>query len=253
MLWTIGATTLGRLVAQHAAFFGTSEPWTRSSLEALLLNSSWARGWWLALGLTVVGLWATRRVRRGGALGWLVLTLSALALTASVAMSGHAAAGSTTPMVLHALHVLGAGGWVGGLAAIMLVAVPTVLRSGDPNRNGQIAGLVRAFSPAALGFAALLAVTGTIAAWRNLGSVAGLVGSPYGHLLLTKLALMAVAAGTGAFNWKWVLPSLGSDAATTRLRRSAIVELAAALLVLVVTAVLVATPMPSEMHDVMSR
>lgn len=251
MLWAIGAATLARLVAQHAAFFGTSESWSRSSLEALLLNSSWGRGWWLALGSTVVGLWGTRQVRRGGAFGWQALTLSAVALTVSVAMSGHAAAGSTTPMVLHALHVLGAGGWVGGLAALMLVAVPTVLRSGDENRNSQIAGLVRAFSPAALGFAALLAVTGTVAAWRNLGSVASLVDSPYGRLLMTKLALLAVAAGTGAFNWKWVLPSLGSDTATTRLRRSASVELAAALLVLVVTAVLVATPMPSDMMHVM--
>ncbi len=247
MLWAIGAATFARLVAQHAAFFGTGESWSRSSLEALLLNSSWGRGWWLALGATAVGLWGTHRVRRGGALGWRALILSAVALTVSVAMSGHAAAGSTTPVVLHALHVLGAGGWVGGLAALMLVAVPTVLRSGDENRHSQIAGLIRAFSPAALGFASLLAVTGTVAAWRNLGSVSSLLTSPYGRLLLTKLSLLAVAAGTGAFNWKWVLPSLGSAVATTRLRKSAAIELAAALLVLVVTAVLVATPMPSDM------
>jgi putative copper export protein len=115
-----------------------------------------------------------------------------------------------------------------------------------------VAGLVNAFSPTALGFAGLLVLTGGIAAWRNIGSVAGLWHEPYGQILLAKLALLSVAAGTGAYNWKRVLPNLGSDAATARLRKSATLELAAALAVLVVTAVLVATPMPSEMMDVMA-
>jgi len=128
-----------------------------------------------------------------------------------------------------------------------------MLRSGGDERHENIAALVRAFSPTALGFVALLAVTGAIAAWRNIGSVAGLWQEPYGRVLLAKLALLSVAAGTGAYNWKRVLPILGSATATTRLRKSATLELAAAVLVLVVTAVLVATPMPREMLDAMVR
>jgi putative copper export protein len=247
LLWAIGASTVARLAAQHAAFFGTDAPWSRPTLAALLLNSSWGRGWWLALAATAFGLFAAHRIRRASTRGWPMLAAAAIALTASVAMAGHAAAASTPVMVIHALHVLGAGGWVGSLAALMLIAVPTVLRSGGDDRHSQIAALMRAFSPTALGFAGVLAATGTIAAWRNLGSVAELWQAAYGQLLLVKLALLSVAAGTGACNWKRVLPSLGNDASSAaRLRVSAAVELVAALAILVVTAVLVATPMPGD-------
>ncbi len=252
LLWIIGATTVARLIAQHAVFFGVRETWTRSSLAALLLHSGWGRAWWLALGATGVGLWGTRRIRRARTHGWTALTAAAFALAASVAMSGHAAAATTLAMTVHTLHVIGAGGWIGGLGALMLVAVPTVLRSGGEERHQHVAGLVSAFSPTALGFAGLLVVTGGIAAWRNIGSVAGLWQEPYGQVLLVKLALLSVTAGTGAYNWKRVLPNLGSDTATARLRKSATLELTAALVVLVVTAVLVATPMPSEMMDAMA-
>jgi len=252
LLWIIGATTVARLIAQYAVFFGVDEAWTRSSLSALLLHSGWGRAWWLALGSTGVGLWGTYRIRRARAHGWTALTAAAFALAASVAMSGHAAAATTVAMTVHTLHVIGAGGWIGGLGALMFVAVPTVLRSGGEERHQHVAGLVSAFSPTALGFAGLLVITGGIAAWRNIGSVAGLWQEPYGQVLLVKLALLSVAAGTGAYNWKRVLPNLGSDTATARLRKSTTLELAAALVVLVVTAVLVATPMPSEMMDAMA-
>ena len=252
MLWIIGAATMARLIAQHAVFFGSNEVWTRSSLSALLLHSGWGRAWWLAFGATAVGLWGVRRIGRAGARGWPAVAAAALALAASVAMSGHAAAASTLAMTLHTLHVLGAGGWIGSLAALMLVAVPAVLQSGGEERHGHVAGLVRAFSPTALGFVGLLGVTGAIAAWRNIGSVEGLWRESYGQVLLVKLALLSVAAGTGAYNWRRVLPILGSDTATARLRKSSTLELTAALVVLVVTAVLVATPMPSEMLDAMA-
>jgi len=253
MLVVIGAVTAARLAAQHAVFYGTSAPWTRSALRALLGNSPWGHAWWLALAAMGVGLLGTHWIRRTRASGWLVLGAAALALVVSVAMSGHAAAGTTLALMIHALHVLGAGGWVGSLAALVLVAMPVILRSDAASRHARVADLVRAFSPTALSFAGLLVVTGMIAAWRNIGSVAGLWQSPYGQVLLLKLALLAVVAGTGAFNWKRVMPSLGSAAATRRLHRSAALEMAAALLVLVVTAVLVATPMPAEMLSGIAR
>lgn len=252
LLWIIGATTVARLIAQHAVFFGVNEAWTRSSLAALLLHSGWGRAWWLALGATGVGLFGAHRIRRTRPHGWTALTAAALAMAASVAMSGHAAAATTFAMTVHALHIVAAGGWIGSLGALMLVAMPTVLRSAGEERHRHVASLVNAFSPTALGFAVLLVITGGIAAWRNIGFVVGLWQEPYGQVLLVKLALLSVAAGTGAYNWKRVLPNLGSDTATARLRKSATLELAAALAVLVVTAVLVATPMPGEMMDAMA-
>jgi putative copper export protein len=246
LLWTILTATMARLAAQHAAFFGVDEPWSRSTLSALLSGSTWGRGWWLALAAVAVGFLGESRIRRARPLGWPALTVAAVAMAASMAMSGHAAV-SPTATVIHALHIIGAGGWIGTLAAVMLIAVPAVLHSGGDNRHGQIAAIIRAFSASALGFAGILAVSGTFAAWRNFGSVDALFRSPYGQLLLVKLALLSVTAGTGAYNWKRILPSLGSDpSSTARLRASAAVELTAALAVLIVTAVLVATPLPGD-------
>ena len=59
---------------------------------------------------------------------------------------------------------------------------------------------------------------------------------------MLKLGILSVVAGTGAYNWLRVKPTLGDVVGARRVRRSARVEVAVALLVLVVTAVLVATP-----------
>jgi len=40
-LWMLGVVTAARVIAQHAVVFGFGEPWTRSSLSALLLHSGW--------------------------------------------------------------------------------------------------------------------------------------------------------------------------------------------------------------------
>ena len=256
--WAMGAfgvATVARLVAQHAAMFGVQERWTTATVGALLLHSGWGFGWWLALAGTAASFWALRRIVLGRIYGWQLLAGGTVALTVSLAMSGHAAAAPSPvlAMVIHALHVLGAGGWVGGLAMLVLAAVPAALASPEADRHGDVARLVAAFSPTALGFAGLLVLTGAIAGWRNIGSWDGLLHSLYGQRLLAKLAVLAVTAGTGAYNWKRVLPSLGCATSSARLRRSATVELGAALVVLVITAVLVATPMPADEMGSMGR
>ena len=245
----IGIATVVRLAAQHAAMFGTEEHWSRTTIGALLLQSGWGRAWWLALAGTLAGWWATGPGARRRRYAWPVLVGSAGALVVSLSMSGHPAA-AENPVIavaIDGLHLIGAGGWVGSLAMLIVIAVPVAMRSAEAERHGHVARLVAAFSPTALGFAALAAVTGTLAAWRNIGSVGALWSSGYGQLLLAKLAMLSVAAGTGAYNWKRVLPALGEEPATRRLRRSASVELAAALVVLIITSVLVATPMPVEL------
>ncbi|MBI3792037.1 MAG: CopD family protein [Gemmatimonadetes bacterium] len=245
----IGAATVARLAAQHAAMFGTEEHWSRTTIGALLLQSGWGRGWWLALAGALAGWGATgARARRHG-VAWPVLAAATGALVVSLSLSGHPAAAEQPilAVAIDALHVIGAGGWVGSLGMLMVIAVPVALRSPDAESHRYVARLVTAFSPTALAFAAVAALTGTLAAWRNIGSLAALWSSSYGQLLLAKLALLSVAAGTGAYNWKRVLPGLGTAPATHRLQRSASVELAAACVVLIVTAVLVATPMPAEL------
>ncbi len=247
-VWAFGAATGARLGAQHLAVFGADDGWTMESVRALLLQSSWGSAWWVAVAGTGLGVWALRRVATDRAHGWSLLGVAIVAMAGTLSYSGHPAAAThrTAALVTDLLHLLGAGGWVGSLALLVLAGMPAALAVGETRAHAVIAGLVAEFSLTALVFASLLAITGVIAGWRNVGSWSGLWGSGYGQMLLAKLAVLSVAAGTGAYNWRRVLPALGTPVATARLRRSAAVELAAAVVVLCVTAVLVATPLPME-------
>jgi putative copper export protein len=68
----------------------------------------------------------------------------------------------------------------------------------------------------------------------------------YGRVLLAKLALVAVVLGAGAFNWKRQTPRMHAAEGVAAMRRSARRELALGALVFLLTAVLVATPLPGE-------
>jgi putative copper export protein len=244
-LLAFGLATIARLGAQHAAIFGATEDWSRNTIGALILQSRWGLAWCLAAVGAAVGVWALTRAARA----WPLLAVATMVMVVAISMSGHAAAATSpfTATTVHALHVIGAGGWMGSLAAMLGIAIPLTLAQPGPRRHEVIAGLLNAFSPTALAFAGLVAITGVIAAWRNLVTWEALWQSRYGLVLMAKLTMLSVAAITGGYNWKRVLPTLGTPTGTARLRISAGVELVAALAILVITAVLVATPMPAEM------
>ena len=171
---------------------------------------------------------------------------AALAVALASALSGHAAAVEglgPLPVLADALHILSAGAWLGSLFVVLFAGIRAAGTAGEGRARG-VAGLVNAFSPVALASAAVLAATGVFAAAMQLERVAALWQSGYGRTLLVKLALLSVVFATGAYNWKRVQPALGQEAAVGRLRRSAGVELAVGVVVLLVTAVLVATAPP---------
>ena len=183
----------------------------------------------------------------GAPLGWWIAGLGAVLLALIPGMSGHAASTprfAPLPVITDAVHVIGAGGWLGSLLAVLLVGIPVALKLAPLERGPAVAALVNAFSPTALFFAGAVAATGVFAAWLHLGEVPALWESGYGRTLLLKLGVLSVVFGTGAYNWLKVKPALGDEAAAGRLRRSAIVELAVGAVVLAVTAVLVATATP---------
>ncbi len=182
--------------------------------------------------------------------GWSLATLGVVVLALSTALSGHAAAVPTVTGVAilsDALHVIGASSWLGSLALLLLAGIPATMELDGDARGTDVARLVNAFSPVALGSAGIAVVTGVAAAWFHLGRIPALWGTRYGLTLVVKLAVLSVVALTGFYNWRIVQPRLGSDDATARLRRSAKVEVGVAVLVLLVTAVLVATPTALDM------
>ncbi|HEY0639548.1 MAG TPA: CopD family protein, partial [Pseudonocardiaceae bacterium] len=147
------------------------------------------------------------------------------------ALAGHAAAGDgrwhAVMTDLLALHVIAAAAWVGGLAAVLLLAAP---------RPALLAVTLPRFST--LAGACLLAVTstGVVNALIQLGTAPGvalpsaLVTSPYGLIVLAKTAcLLAVAALAWRLRYR-VLP------AVRRHRRTAVAAWAAGELTLLCVA-----------------
>jgi copper transport protein len=233
------AAAVLRLVAQRLA----------AGVDAGILigATTWGRGWILhvsAAALALIGFAVARNDRRQG---WLIAIPAAIALAFAPALSGHAV--STDPVALSvmadAVHVIGAGGWLGTLLLVVFAGIPVAYRAGE-HRDRIVAAIVRAFSPLALVFAGTVALTGVFSAWQHLGSVGALFGSAYGQALLFKLGAITLVIGLGAYNFLRVKPQLPNQAATHRLRRSAALELAMAALVILLTSVLVATPRPSD-------
>jgi copper transport protein len=137
-----------------------------------------------------------------------------------------------------ALHVAAASAWLGTLFVFALVVIL-------PRHESALA-CVRAFSPVALISASTLAITGLWAAYVHVGTWSAVLGSTYGRTLCVKLVLVAGVAAVGAYNWRWATPKMvaGDQHA---LQNSARAELILGALVLLATAILVATPLPGEM------
>jgi copper transport protein len=157
--------------------------------------------------------------RRPGALP--LAEVAAVTILALPSATGHAVGGTQREAFSipgDVAHVLAAAIWIGGLAALAVVA-PVVLRTVDaPTRRGALAAMARRFTPLALCAVALLGATGLVRAVGELGAVSQLWATGYGRALIAKTALLAVALGLawlsrhrvsgGSIKWA-VRPELG--------------------------------------------
>ena len=238
-----------RLAAQSVAMHGSADAFDAALVSTMVGQTLWGGAWILQLAAALLALVGFFLLRRGRGAGWALAAVAAIAAAVSASLSGHAAAvpGAAALAVSNdALHVLAAGGWLGTLLALVAVGLPSVLRATPDERGAAASALVEAFSPIALACAAAVVLTGAVSAWLHLGTLDALFASAYGRTLLVKLAVVSLVAGTGAYNWRRVRPSIAAEGGARRLRRSSVAELAIGVLVLVVTAVLVATPTPMD-------
>jgi putative copper export protein/methionine-rich copper-binding protein CopC len=251
--WLLALSALARLVAQSLMTHGAGAMLRPSSLGSLLVATTWGHAWLLEVVGLVIVLTGLRQARRQvtSLMAWRLAAAGTLALAFVPALSGHAVASeSLAPLAVltDALHVLSAGAWLGTLAVMLVVGMRVVVREASGGRVAALAAMVNGFSPLAITCASLLVATGVFAAWLHLGSLPVLWRSSYGLVLFRKLVVVAMLLAVGTYNWKRVKPSLreaGADGAR-RLTRSGSIELGLALVVLLMTAVLVASPTPME-------
>jgi copper transport protein len=176
------------------------------------------------------------------------------------ALCGHAAAGSYRPIavVSDTVHVSAMSLWLGGLALLL-----GALLVGD--RQEAMTSPVLRFSTVATAAVTLLIATGIYQTLREVRSWEVLLHTHYGHVLVVKLGIVALAffaaAGSRAWVWQTVNPVVPVHASTEapvspvadgrprlrRLRATVTAETAMLIGVLVASAMLVTSnPAVSE-------
>ena len=213
--------------------------WMRLLTESRFGTVWFARHGLLALLLALVVL----REREESAADFVAWRLTACAIAAAsvAAMAGASHAVAVEPLgglsvFADGFHSVTAGLWLGALLPLALLLRVSSKEAGADARPYAVLA-VRRFSALALGAMLALAATGLWNAWVEVGSVAGLVGTPYGGLLLVKLALLVPILALAAVNRRRLVPALAGDGVTvgrpamTRLSRFMTVEALLAVLI----------------------
>jgi copper transport protein len=215
--------------------------------------------WWLAR-LAAIGLFALFipvRTYLTPRIGRVQVGVAGIVVFAVVAAGGHAVAGDNVMLgyVSTVVHLAAMSLWFGGL--VLLVA-------GIP--RAWFWWTASQFSPWALGSVVVLAATGSINAWRQLGSFDGVTDSVFGRWLVVKLVLVVAVVAVAFFSRRMsrsdddelgesapagdaVALSVGAAAGPVQqpppaLRRTVMLEVAGIALILMATAGLVNSPPP---------
>jgi copper transport protein len=181
----------------------------------------------------------------------------AAALLLTIGLAGHA--GTLPPVALNLgadlVHLLGVAVWLGGLIGLVLLAFPATRGTSETDRVGLLAPVVSRFSDFALVAVAVIVGSGVLRGYLEIRSIDELTGSSYGLTLLVKLAAFLPLVALGAINNRWTKPRIERAAAAgarspqlSTLRRLVTVEIALGVLILGITAALVALPPPIGTH-----
>jgi copper transport protein len=169
-------------------------------------------------------------------------------------LSGHASTGQYVgpAVVADVVHLAGISVWLGGLAMLCSAVLP--------RRDEPLAEVVPRFSRLAFWAVIVIITSGAFQSWRQVRFASAFTDTTYGRLLLVKLAAFVGMVGMAAVSRRLVhqrlrLPAGASrrprlagpgamladpdDPSRSQLRRSVLAEVAIAVVVLSVTAVLV--------------
>jgi copper resistance protein D len=200
---------------------------------------------WIArsfLSLSLAG-WLSLSKRRNSEITNLSAVVSAslaAGLLGTLAWTGHAAATPGTLGGIHLvsdfLHIIFASAWVGGLLPLALL-LAFARRQSDPVWHCVANIAVRRFSMLGIASVTTILATGIINTLVLVGSVAALIESDYGRLLLLKIASFVALVCIAAFNLLMLAPhtvTLG----TKRLERNTLIEAGLGFIVAVIVSTL---------------
>jgi copper transport protein len=199
----------------------------------------------LAIGLCLVGLAVLAlTIERSRALA----AAGAVAAATSFAATGHDRVGDVAALatVADVVHLLVVAVWGGGLVLLFWALRARRRRAdADPDADGpgNTPAMVLRFSSLATVAVLAAGATGVALAWAEVRTLHALTSTGYGRVLMAKVAVVIVIGALGAYNHFRLLPALQegkAKAALRRLRHTVRIEAAALVVVIGLTAVVVA-------------
>lgn len=194
MMWIgwgglIGATVLGVLVrGPYLAAFPLSDAFDGDVISEVIDT----RYGWLSIARVVLLLIAVPvllqlRGPRSHPAAYVAGAVLGIGVALTIAGSGHAGTGEQVALSLpaDAAHLCAVGLWFGGLVVLVAAALGAMPRD-------DAVSAVRRFSQVALVAVAIIVVTGSYQAWREIRQLDALTETDYGRVLLVKLALVGV-------------------------------------------------------------
>lgn len=199
---------------------------SHAALEVRALShvvlDTWPGLVWLARHalLLVLGAFLALRVDPGERRNWVAARAEGLLLAAVtlalVSASSHAAAvayGTRRAVGVDVAHLLATGVWAGGLAPLAWLLRAAGRDDGAEARPYALR-TARRFSHVALLAMLALVGSGVMNALAQVESIAALIGTTHGRLLLAKLALLVAILAVAFTNRTRLLPALGATQAT---------------------------------------
>jgi putative copper export protein len=238
--WVLCLGYIARLYIQVIDSFLVAVP-TLDMLRLLIFSTrAWGLGVLaqLVISGSVFGLLTYARRARGPLTP--VIATSAVLAAVSIPLTGHAIGHEgLVGVAVQTVHVLAVGGWLGTLTVLWLACrrLPSI---------GDLASIVRSFSPVALSSAALVATAGSASYFVHVGVPSQLLSTRYGAVLLLKIAVFLAAAAIGYVNWRLVTPRLQESGQRSRFTRAAALEIALAIVAILLTTVLTNLPQPDD-------
>jgi putative copper export protein/mono/diheme cytochrome c family protein len=202
-----------------AAHIVDADPWTalsRGAAWTVLTRTQFGQTWQVRLLVAVLfAAWAMTFDRTPNRRRWSQFVSLALAmvLAGSLAWAGHGAATlgviGDVQLIGDVLHLIVAGIWVGGLLPLA-VMLAMALWAKETSWTAVAEKATRRFSILGVVSVLTLLATGLINTFVLSGSIPALLGTPYGRLVLLKIALFTTMVGIAGVNRQHLTPRLAS-------------------------------------------
>jgi copper transport protein len=271
LIWTgwtaavLGAVGEFLLQGPYAAGTGIGSAWRPSLIDATLHADP---GQLLSVRVVLIGLLGgVLTMLFGGSrrMAWVPEAAAVIGagIVVTFAASGHSQSADPRwlAVLVNALHLTAMVLWLGGLTVLLTAALSwrrsdrpvegsagraagagKAARAGDRADLAELSAGLPVFSRVALGCVSTLAITGTIQAWREIGTAGAITGTRYGQLVLAKVTLFLALVSLGYLARRVLHARSVGRSSLLRLRRTLLVEVTVGAVVLAVTGVLISQP-----------